>query len=314
MSHAITAPGYGEPEILEYSEISIAKPGEGQVTIRVKAAGVNPSDLKTLRGEFGRSATMPLRLGSELAGVVTAVGTNAIGISGPVSVGDEVIGFRVPGAFADTVTAKAAALVPKPATLGWEEAAGLMLVGTTATHLLEATAVSAGDRVIVHGASGGVGVVLVQLALLRGAVVVGTAGASSLERVRALGARAVEYGPGLADRIRAVFPDGVDVALDTVGTDEAVDVSLELVTDRARIASIAAFGYGAERGITLLGGGAGADAGTQVRDAARATLAELAGSGRIKVTIARTFALRDAAAALDYVARGHSGGKVVLLP
>ena len=314
MTHAIVAHAYGEPDQLEFVSVVVAPPGEGEVTVEVKAAGVNPSDLKTLRGEFGRSATMPLRLGAELSGVVTEVGPNAVGAAGPISVGDEVIGFRVPGAFAEVVTAKATAIFPKPANLSWEEAAGLMLVGTTAAHLLEATAVSEGDRVLVHGASGGVGSLVVQLAIQRGAVVIGTAGASSLSRVRELGATAVEYGEGLADRVRAEFPDGVDVALDTVGTKEAVDVSLELVSDRSRIASIAAFAYGGEKGIVLLGGGAGADPGTQIRNAAKLPLVELAGGGSLKIAVGQTFALQDAAAALEYVAQGHSGGKVVLIP
>jgi len=314
MTHAIVAHSYGETDVLEFVSVVVAPPGDGEVTVEVRAAGVNPSDLKTLRGEFGTSATMPLRLGAELSGVVTAVGPNAVGAAGPIAVGDEVIGFRVPGAFAEVVTAKASAIFPKPESLSWEQAAGLLLVGTTAAHLVEATSVSEGDRVIVHGASGGVGTLVVQLAIQRGAVVVGTAGPSSLERVRELGATAVEYGEGLADRIRAVFPDGADVALDTVGTTEAVDVSLELVPDRARIASIAAFGYGGEKGIVRLGGGAGADPGTAIRNAAKLPLVELAGSGKLTVAVGKTFALQDAAAALDYVAEGHSGGKVILLP
>ena len=309
MTHAIVARSYGETDVLEFVSVVVAPPGEGEVTVEVKAAGVNPSDLKTLRGQFGTSATMPLRLGAELSGVVTAVGA-----AGPISVGDEVIGFRVPGAFAEVVTAKAAAIFPKPANLSWEEAAGLLLVGTTAAHLIEATKVSEGDRVIVHGASGGVGALVVQLAIQRGASVVGTAGKSSQQRVRDLGASAVEYGEGLADRIRSVFPDGADVALDTVGTNEAVDVSLELVADRSRIASIAAFGYGGEKGIGLLGGGAGADPGTAIRNAAKLPLIELAGSGKLIVGIDKTFALQDAAAALDYVGQGRAKGKVVLLP
>ncbi|MFZ2964279.1 MAG: NADP-dependent oxidoreductase, partial [Rhodoglobus sp.] len=189
MSAAIIAPAYGEPHVLEFVERPVPAPGEGQVTIAVRASGVNPADLKRLRGEFGSNpAALPLRLGSEVSGVVTAVGTNAVGPAGPIEVGDEVIGYRVSGGYAEAVTVPATSVLPKPANLDWAQAAGLMVVGVTAVHLLEATRVASGDRVIVHGASGGVGSMAVQLAVLRGADVVGTAGPASLERVRKLGA------------------------------------------------------------------------------------------------------------------------------
>ena len=95
-------------------------------------------------------------------------------------------------------------------------------------------------------------------------------------RLRALGAEPVAYGDGLADRVRALAPDGVDAAIDAAGTDEAIDVSLALVADRARIATIAAFERGPARRIKVLGGGPGADPGTEIRDAARFELVELA--------------------------------------
>jgi NADPH2:quinone reductase len=313
VSLAIIAPAYGEPDLLEFVGRPVPAPGDGEVTIEVRASGVNPADLKRLRGQFGANpAALPLRLGSEVSGVVTAVGPNAVGPAGPIEVGDEVIGYRVAGGFAQALTVPASSVLPKPATLDWAQAAGLMVVGVTAVHLLEATAVGAGDRVIVHGASGGVGSMAVQLAILRGAEVVGTAGPHSLDRVRAQGGRAVEYGDGLVERLRAMLPDGADAALDTVGTEEAVDASLALVPDRGRIASIAAFEYGGRHGIRLLGSGPGADPGGAIRDAARPGLIELAGAARLHVNVGRTFPLASAAEALEFLAHGHPGGKVVL--
>jgi NADPH:quinone reductase-like Zn-dependent oxidoreductase len=129
-----------------------------------------------------------------------------------------------------------------------------------------------------------------------------------------LGAEPVRYGEGLADRVRELAPDGVAVALDLVGTDEAVDVSLELVADRQRIATIAAFGRAGSEGITALGGGPGADPGTELRDAARPELAEAAGAGRLEVVVAATFPLEEVAAAHRQGMAGHTHGKLVLVP
>ncbi|OOB89460.1 quinone oxidoreductase family protein, partial [Rathayibacter sp. VKM Ac-2630] len=155
-------------------EVDPGEPGPGSVRVRVRAAGVNPSDAKLLRGDFGRGRT-PVRPGSEVSGVVTAVGEGAVGPLGPLRVGDEVVAFRVAGGWSGELIARASSVLPKPAGLGWEAAAGLLLTGTTAVHLLEAVRVAAGETVLVHGASGAVGSLLVQLAVARGARVLGTA-------------------------------------------------------------------------------------------------------------------------------------------
>lgn len=314
MSRAIVAPEYGEPSVLEFAEVDSLQPGPHEVKIAVRAAGVNPIDFKQLRGPARGNPVFPLRVGSEAAGVVIAVGADAEGPAGPIGVGDEVIAFRAPGAFAEELIVSDSAVLPKPASLSWEKAAGLLLVATTAYHLLEATGVAAGERVLVHGASGAVGLIAVQLSVLRGAHVVGTASATNQALVREHGAEPVVYGEGLADRVRTLFPEGVDVALDTVGTDEALDTSVELVADRHRIASIAGFARGPELGIKLLGGGPGADPGNELRLGARAELIRLAADGVLELRIGATFPLAEATAALELVAGGHAGGKVVLLP
>lgn len=314
MSRAIVAPEYGEPSILEFVEVEVPEPGSREVTIAVRAAGVNPTDYKQLRGPARGNPTFPLRIGNEASGVVTAVGADAAGPSGPISVGDEVVAFRAPGSYAEEIVVPDSAVLPKPASLSWEKAAGLLLVATTAYHMLEATGVKKGDRVLVHGASGSVGLIAIQLAVLRGAQVVGTASAANQALVREHGAEPVVYGDGLADRIRALLPEGVDVALDTVGTDEALDTSVDLVADRDRIASIAGFARGQELGIKLLGGGPGADPGNDIRLGARAELIQLAADGKLDLIIGATFPLSEATAALELVAGGHAGGKVILLP
>ena len=314
MTTAVLATAYGGPEVLRLVDVDVPAPGPGDVTIEVRAAGVNPIDVKVYSGRLGDDpARLPMRLGFEVSGVVTATGPAATGSDGTVSVGDEVIA-STDGGYAGAVTVPASAVVPKPPRLSFEEAAGLLLVGGTAYHLLAATGVAAHDTVLVHGAAGGVGRAAAQLASLRGATVVGTASPRHHDQLRGLGVVPVEYGPGLADRVRAVAPEGVDVALDTVGTDEAVDVSLELVADRRRIATIAAFGRAPDAGIQLLGGGPGADPGTEVRERSRLVLTDLAGRGELQVVVAAVLPLAEVAQAHRLVGSGHAGGKVVLVP
>ena len=129
-----------------------------------------------------------------------------------------------------------------------------MLTGATAWHALAVTGAADGDTVLVHGGAGAVGVMAIQLAADRGARVVATASPANHDLLHELGAVPVSYGNGLAERVRAAAPQGVDAALDTVGTDEAIDVSLELVADRSRIVTIAAFARGLELGIKVIGG------------------------------------------------------------
>ncbi len=310
MPAAVIATAYGGPEVLSVIDEPVPEPGPGQVRIAVRAAGVNPVDWKMYSARPGADpALLPIRVGLEAAGVVSAAGPDHL-----ARVGDEVIAFRAPGAYACELVVPATSLVPKPASLSWPAAAGLMLAGVTAWHCLVAARVAAGDIVLVHGGSGGVGAMAVQLAVLRGATVVATASPARHEILRGLGAVPVAYGPGLAGRVRAAVPGRVDVALDMVGTDEAVDVSLELVADRARIISIAAWARGQRDGITTLGGGPGADPGTEIRAAARPELARLAGEGSVTVHVTQTFPLGQAAAAHRAIMSGHTAGKIILIP
>jgi NADPH:quinone reductase-like Zn-dependent oxidoreductase len=197
----------------------------------------------------------------------------------------------------------------KPSALPVEQAAGLLLAAGTAWHLLTKTGVGTNDTVLIHGASGGVGLMAVQLAAARGAKVIATASPGRHDQLREYGAIPVAYGDGLADRVRAIGP--VDAALDLVGTDEALDTSVELVSDRSRIATIAGFGRAAELGIAAL---TGADGGQEIRDASRAPILELAAEGKLDVTVDKVFSLAEAADAHRYLQTGHARGKVVLVP
>jgi NADPH:quinone reductase-like Zn-dependent oxidoreductase len=309
MTRAVVAAAYGGPEVLSLVEIDAATPEPGEVVVQVRAVGVNPADWKRYSGVWGDDpAALPLRIGFEAAGTVVAVGPGV----DDLEPGSPVIGYRVEGAYAERLVVPRSALVRKPDSLSWEQAAGLLLAGASAVHAVTAVGVREGETVLVHAAAGGVGSMVVQLARARGARVIGTASRASREYLVALGADPVVYGDGLADRVRSLAPSGVDAAVDAVGTDEAVDVSLELVPDRSRIATLVAFARAKERGIKGLGGAPGADPGTEIRAAARNELVELADAGKVTVHVAHTYPISQAAEAHRELQRGHVHGKLVL--
>jgi NADPH:quinone reductase-like Zn-dependent oxidoreductase len=315
MTTSVVAMAFGEPEVLSVLDESVGIPGPGHVLVEVRAAGTNPVDYKLYSGAYGKDPSqLPMRLGMEAAGVVSAVGDDAEGPAGPINPGDEVIAYPIRGAYAALVVVPASTVVPKPATLSFEEAGGLLLTGTTAVHALTVTGVGSGDVVVVHGASGGVGLMVVQLAVNAGARVIGTASQASHAYLRELGAEPVIYGDGLVERIRALVPGGVDAAIDAVGSDEAVDASVALVTDRKRIVTIAAFQRGLELGLKIIGAGPGGDPGTEIRAAARLELVRLAEAGKLQVRVAGTYPLSEAATAHRELAAGHTHGKIVLVP
>jgi NADPH2:quinone reductase len=304
------APRFGGSEVLEETDTEVAAPAPGEVTIDVRAAGMNPADTKHTRQ--GDPADLPIPIGYEVAGVLSAVGPDTEIASGGGEVGDEVLAFRVAGGWAGRITVPAADVFAKPAALGFPEAANLLLAGTTAADLIRVTRVTGEDTVLVHGASGAVGVSLLQQLRQLGARVVGTASASNADTVRRFGGEPLEYGDGLEARVRDLAPSGIDVALDCVGSDEAVDVSLALVADRSRIATIAAFQRAGAEGFTAIGGTQPESA--AFRDSVRQRLVDLAGRGDLVVPIARTFPLAEARAAVELLESGHPGGKIALVP
>jgi NADPH:quinone reductase-like Zn-dependent oxidoreductase len=310
MTRTVVATSFGGPEVLALQDIELPGPGEGQVLVDVRAAGANPIDYKLYSGGMGSDpGQLPMPVGMEVSGVVVAAAPGAAGYTGTLTVGDEVIVTGITAGYADRVLAAAADVGHKPASLSFEEASGLLLAGGTAWHLLTSTAVGTDDTVLIHGASGGVGLMAVQLATARGARVIATASPARHDQLRKYGAEPVAYGDGLADRVRAL--GAVDAALDLVGTDEALDVSVELVADRDRIATIAGFARAPELGIAVL---SGADGGQEIRDASRREVLDLAAGGRLEVTVDKVFPLSEAAEAHRYLQTGHARGKVVLVP
>lgn len=309
------APDFGSPDTWRFEEYEVPEPGPGEVTIRVLASGVNPADAKHVaRPRPG--VELPVPIGYEVSGVLTAIGPDTDIVTGPAVVGDEVIAFRVRGGYATEITVPAQKVLRKPAALTHPEAANLLLAGTTAAEMLQVVGAEQGQTLLLHGASGAVGISVLQQAALRGIRVIGTARRERFDEVRRFGGIPVEYGAGLADRIAAALQTAdvahIDAALDAVGTDEAVDVSLGFVADPSRIVTIAAAAAAAEHGFHAIAGSMPDSA--RFRDGIREHLVELAESGFLVVPVAREFALDQAPQALALLASGHPGGKIALTP
>ncbi|GAA2749872.1 NADP-dependent oxidoreductase [Kitasatospora cinereorecta] len=301
MSKAITFSEYGAPEVLRLTEVDPPEPGPGQVRIKVRAASVNPLDIKIRSGLMARMAPVdfPAVLGLDAAGVVDAVGEGA-----DAAVGDEVLGGTVGGSYREYALLERP--VAKPDSLSWEVAASLVSVGRAAMRVLGELGVQPGQTLLIHGAAGSVGVIAVQLAVARGTTVVGTAGAKDLERVTALGATAVRYGDGWPERVRAAAPQGVDAVFDASGAG-VLDDSVALTGDAGKVVTIADLAA-AQHGVRFSAGTA--DRGGE----ALPELARLAATGALTVPIWRTYPLSDAARAHADLEAHRNQGKAVLLP
>jgi len=310
MAHHWIATRPGDLDVLSYLEYDVQPPQTGEVTIAVRAAGMNPADAKHVAR--GDASEFPKAIGYEVAGVVSAVGADTEINSGPIVVGDQVLAFRIKGGWATEVTVPARDVFAKPSSLSFGEAANLLLAGSTASEMLHVTGVGEGDTILVHGASGAVGVSVLQQAALLGARVIGTASEVNFDVVTRYGGVPVSYGKGLEQRVRAAAPEPVVAALDCVGTDEAIDVSLALVSNRDRIVTIAAAARAKREGFTAIAGAIPAS--QAYRDSVRAHLVRLAGEGRLVVPIARTFRLSEAREATALLMGQHPGGKLVLEP
>ncbi|SFI31938.1 MULTISPECIES: quinone oxidoreductase family protein [Microbacterium] len=311
MARQWMATTWGAPDAWELREVEVPAPRTGEVTIRVHAAGVNPADAKHVAVPRD-GVDLPLPIGYEVSGVLTAVGPDTRIASGAAAEGDEVIAFRVQGGYATELTVPADLVLHKPSTLTHPAAANLLLAGTTAAEMLAVTGVQGGETILLHAASGAVGVAVLQLAAVRGVRVIGTASEAGAERVARYGGVPVRYGPGLADRVRALAPHGIAAALDSVGTAEALDVSMELVADRDRIVTIADAARARRDGIRFIAGALPDSA--RFRAEARGQLVDLAERGLLEVPVARTYPLADARDALRLLAGGHPGGKLALIP
>jgi NADPH:quinone reductase-like Zn-dependent oxidoreductase len=296
---AVVYTEHGGPDVLHVADVEEPHAGAGQIRVAVRAAGVNPVDWKA------RSGMMPGKVpavdGREAAGVIDEVGDGVA-----AATGDEVFGLAIGGGAAEYTLMEIFA--GRPPSASWAEVAGLPVAVETSVRVFTVLGgLSAGQTIVIDGAAGGVGAAAVQLAKARGARVIGTASERNHEFLRSLGAEPTTYGPGLVERVRALAPDGVDLAFDTAGKGSVPEL-IELTGDPARVASIADFGA-AGLGIKVTGG-----AGAERAAAALPEAAELIEAGRFRPLVAQTFRFDQAAEAHRVSEAGHVRGKLILTP
>lgn len=304
---AVVADGYGGPEVLGVQEVDDPKSGPDDVLVRVHAASLNPVDAKIVAGKLDGAfpVVRPLIPGWDLAGEVVAIGPAVR----HVEVGQQVFGYARKdhvgtGSWAELISINARAVAPAPVTLDAVAVSCLPLAGMTAWQaLVEDLAIGEGDRLLIHGATGGVGHLATQIALARGARVIGTCSEPNHDLLHALGGEPVTYGEGLADRVRELAPDGVDAIAD-LAANGALEASDDLLRVPGRVVSILDPQGAADRGGTYMFvrpdvGHLGA-------------LAELADGSKLTPHVQSVHALEDVQAAVSEATSGKVRGKVVL--
>ncbi len=303
MTRSVHYTAFGGPSTLKIGEVDPLPMGPDCVEIAVAGAGINPVDWKIMRGYLTGAFEhhLPIVPAWDVAGEVTAVGPSVT----EVAPGDRVYAYaRLDvighGTAAEVVRLPIRVVAKAPESIDLVTAAAVPLAGLTAFQLVGRTGISAGQTVLVHNASGGVGQFAVQIARARGARVIGTASAANHEHLRELGVEPVSYGEGLAEAVAELAPDGVDVALDLIGG--------------GALEQVRANGYGSitdAQGVQALGGEY-----VFVRPSS-ADLQELAGmidAGEIVVDLAGTYPFSEAAKGYELLENGHVRGKLVLVP
>jgi NADPH:quinone reductase-like Zn-dependent oxidoreductase len=308
MSKAVQFDSYGEADVLEVREVPRPVPAAGEVLVEVKAAGINPGEAMIRRGALHDRlpANFPSGQGSDLAGVVAEIGSGVDAFA----VGDDVLGFSEERAsHAQFVAVPAGQLTAKPAAVPWDVAGGLFVAGTTAYAAVRALSLQPGDTVAVAGAAGGVGTIAVQLAKRAGAAVLGIAGPSNDDWLTAHGVIPVNYGDGLADRLRDAAPNGrIDAFLDFFGGGYVELAVTELGIEAQRVDTIIDFAAIDRFGVKFEGNADAADA------KVLAELADLVAAGELEVPVAEVYPLDQVKEAFRTLEERHTRGKIVLRP
>ncbi len=306
MARAVRFDHYGDRDVLYIAEVAVPSPPPGEVVVAVRAAGINPGEASIRTGALAAifPATFPSGEGSDLAGVVHAIGDGVT----EFAVGDAVLGWSWRrSSHAEYVAVPVTQLIAKPAALSWEVAGALYVVAATAYAAVRAVGAGPGDTVAVSAAAGGVGTVVVQLLRTKGATVLGIASPSNHDWLTAHGVTPVAYGDGIADRLRAAAPHGIDAFIDLFGPDY-VELAVALGIKPDRINTIIARAKAQEVGAKTEG---------SVEASTTAVLSEMAAlvtSGQIEIPIAATYPLEQVRDAFAELEQRHTHGKIVLIP
>lgn len=314
MARAIVYTEFGSPDVLHLIEVPDPIALDGEAVVRIEAAGANPIDAK-LRSAKRPSPpiTEPRAVGFDGAGVIESLGDDVDGFA----VGDRVAIRDTLGTYASLLAVPVEKMVALPDAVTAAEGAGIGIPAGTAYQALRSLGLAEGDVLLVHGGSGSVGQAAVQFAVAWGATVIATASPARHDQLRELGATPVAYGDGLLERVREAAPDGVTVVLDCAGTDEAIDVSLELVADRDRIATIVRGPDAASFGIRAFSGGSPTPLSEQElawRAEALGATVELLAAGDFVIELGSELPLAEAAQAHELMESGAASGKIVLIP
>jgi NADPH:quinone reductase-like Zn-dependent oxidoreductase len=304
---AIRIHEFGGPDVLELKDIAVPQPKEDEVLIKVYASSVNPVDQKIVAGEAMEKfpTKFPLTIGWDVSGVIEEAGNHVRNFS----IGDEVYGRPFPtqnGAFAEYLVIKASQIALKPRSIDHIQSAAIPLAGLTAWQgLFKFGKLEKGQRVLIHGASGGVGSFAVQFANWKGAYVIGTASADNLAFIKQLGAsEAIDHDN---QRFEEELSD-IDLVLDLIGG-ETQERSLSVIKPGGRLVTTVMPQFrdeAKEKGITLVGFTA------QSYTADLEQIAKLVDNGDVSPVVSAVLSLEDARKAEEMSGKNHTRGKVVI--
>jgi NADPH:quinone reductase-like Zn-dependent oxidoreductase len=294
--------------VLHLDELPLPDPGPGEVLVRVKAAGINPVEASIRKGLLAVNwpAIFPCGEGSDFAGVVASVGAQVKSFVA----GDEVIGFTNKRAsHAEYVFVPMDQLTPRPPHVPWEQAGALFTSGSAAYATVKAVSLKKGDTVVVSSAAGGVGSIVVQLAVDAGARVIGLASADNHAWLKQKGVIPLDFDGDVAEKIKAAAGGRIDAFIDTYGHGY-VDLAIQLGIRPDRIDTIVDFQHEAVKKYGVKNEGSMAAATAEVL----AELAALMEAGRLEIPIAHIYKLDQVREAFAELEQHHTHGKIVLVP
>ena len=302
MSRAVHFSEFGPASVLHLAEVDVPDPAPGKIRVSMRAAGINPFDVKYRSGAMVGSMTtnFPAPLGREVAGVVDAIGEGVT----TLAVGDEVFGTVAGVGLAELVLTNPKNMARRPAALPWEVAGAISVAGQSAWDEIESQGIRDADTVFVSAAAGGVGAIAAQLCVLRGATVVGSASEANHEALREIGVIPVTYGPDLAERVRAAAPSPVTVVLDHHGA-ESIEAALELGVPVEKINTTS--GLSEQYGVQGVARG-------PVNPPTLEALADLVVTGKLHIWVEAIYPLSKIVDAYERLEQGHLRGKIVIVP